>query len=521
MRIKAPSSRVSLRIRLSLFDVALATLSPWLALYVRDAYILSYDGLTLAALYCLVSLIFSLIGLAVFGVHDGIPRYFSAHDAINLAKAVVIGELMTCVVLFTVTRLEGIPRSTPVIHALLFGAGLVTIRALAHVTGRERRAAGRPWPTETEHVVLVGLNDLSSLYMKLLEACAPEQQVIVAVLDEEPKSIGRSINGVRVFGPPSHLPSLIEEFAVHGIRVDRVVVGGEADILTEEGLEEIERVCRQRNLRLQFVPRLFGLDRPEPLVTEPAHAEAALAPSQEPDFALPRYFRFKRLVDFTIAFLLVVSLLPLWVAVACLAYLDVGPPILFWQRRAGLNGRYFLVHKIRTLRPPLDWRGEHVPEAQRVSWFGRLLRTIRLDELPQLLNVLVGDMSLVGPRPLLPQDQPATPSVRLKVRPGITGWAQVNGGTLLSPTEKEELDEWYMRHASPWLDIRILGLTLLSLIRGDRRSEPALAQARQRPVAIEIETARTAPRHAAPSPVRSVAVPPLLGENRPPQRLAR
>ena len=117
-----------------------------------------------------------------------------------------------------------------------------------------------------------------------------------------------------------------------------------------------------------------------------------------------------------------------------------------------------------------------VPEEQRLSAIGRLLRRTRLDELPQLLNVLVGDMSLIGPRPLLPQDQPPTPTLRLVVRPGITGWAQVNGGALLSPKEKDALDEWYIRNASVWVDLRIAGLTILSLIKGSRRSDQSFAQ---------------------------------------------
>ena len=103
---------------------------------------------------------------------------------------------------------------------------------------------------------------------------------------------------------------------------------------------------------------------------------------------------------------------------------------------------------------------------------------LAIDELPQLLNVLVGDMSLIGPRPLLPRDQPPSAALRLAIRPGITGWAQVNGGTLLSPTEKEALDIWYIRHASLWLDLRIVGMTFLVLLRGERRSEGALGEAR-------------------------------------------
>ena len=109
---------------------------------------------------------------------------------------------------------------------------------------------------------------------------------------------------------------------------------------------------------------------------------------------------------------------------------------------------------------------------------GRLLRKTRLDELPQLFNVLVGDMSLIGPRPLLPHDQPTNPSVRLSARPGITGWAQVNGGNLVTVDEKGALDEWYIRNASLWLDLRIVGLTFLFLLTGERRSEQAVVDAR-------------------------------------------
>ena len=102
-----------------------------------------------------------------------------------------------------------------------------------------------------------------------------------------------------------------------------------------------------------------------------------------------------------------------------------------------------------------------------------------MDEMPQLLNVLRGEMSLIGPRPLLAQDQPLNPAIRQLVRPGITGWAQVNGGALLSAAEKEELDAWYVCNASLFVDLRIVWMTIVSLVRGDRHSERALAQARR------------------------------------------
>jgi lipopolysaccharide/colanic/teichoic acid biosynthesis glycosyltransferase len=119
------------------------------------------------------------------------------------------------------------------------------------------------------------------------------------------------------------------------------------------------------------------------------------------------------------------------------------------------------------MQSPYDRLGESLPE-KRLSTIGHLLRKTGLDELPQLLNVLVGEMSLVGPRPLLPEDQPDDPSIRLMVRPGITGWAQVNGGKQITNDEKGDLDEWYIRNASPWLDLRILLLTCRYVFIGNR-----------------------------------------------------
>jgi lipopolysaccharide/colanic/teichoic acid biosynthesis glycosyltransferase len=238
-----------------------------------------------------------------------------------------------------------------------------------------------------------------------------------------------------------------------------------------------------------------------------------------PEFVLPAYFRWKPILDFFVALILLVSLLPLWILVLLLALIDVGPPVLFWQRRTGMNGRHFLLHKIRTLRSLFDWEGQRVPEEQRLSWFGHVLRTTRLDELPQLLNVLVGDMSLIGPRPLLLEHQPSPSSVRLMVRPGITGWAQVHGGALLSPTEKEILDEWYIRHASLWLDFRIGALTVLSLVKGDRRSQPALAQTGELPGQRDIS--RPAPQQGERSHVSTMPTPLLVDDDRPPRSVTR
>ena len=153
---------------------------------------------------------------------------------------------------------------------------------------------------------------------------------------------------------------------------------------------------------------------------------------------------------------------------AALVAVDLGRPVTFWQERPGRHRQPFRVYKFRTMRDAYDLDGNAVPEGLRLSPIGAALRRLRLDELPQLFNILVGNMSFVGPRPLLPVDQPARPEMRLSMRPGLTGWAQVNGGRDLSIADKGALDAWYVEHASLWVDARIILLTLRFVATGDK-----------------------------------------------------
>jgi lipopolysaccharide/colanic/teichoic acid biosynthesis glycosyltransferase len=466
MPARSPSSQSALRLRWSLFDVVWAGLAPYYALVLRDAYILSYDGMQAAIAFCLVSFVYSLLAFAVFRLRDGMARYFSVHDAGEIAKAVLMAELMTCTTLFLFTRLEGIPRSTPIVHALILGVGLVVARGLVRVSSTR---FGEPrYPFERKHIVMIGVSRLTALYIKFLEAVAPGEHQVIAVLDDEPGTRGRSMNGVGIMGSTAELEAIIEEFAVHGVRTHRVVVGCHAHEMSDQALDGIRRICEAHSVDLGFVPDLFGLSAGAE-ADEPS--EIQFRSQRQPQVAVPAYFVVKRYLDVVLALVLMAALAPLWALAACLVLLDVGSPVFFWQQRVGLEGRRFLLYKFRTLRNPFDERGHKLTEAQRVSPIGSFLRRTRLDELPQLLNVLVGDMSLIGPRPLLPRDQPGNVAARLSVRPGITGWAQVNGGVLLSPDEKELLDEWYIRNASPLLDLRIAASTSMMFLRGDRRTE--------------------------------------------------
>jgi lipopolysaccharide/colanic/teichoic acid biosynthesis glycosyltransferase len=451
--------------------------------------------------FALVSFAASLISFRLFRISSTIPRYISVGDLLTLVKAVMASDLMTAMTLFTITRLDGIPRSVPAIHALILGAGLLASRGLANVVAKCSRRMDRPRRAAVMNLILIGLNDWSVLLIEFLKAHAPDRWRVIALLDERPQWFGHSVNGVQIFGPPAYLEALVEEFAAHGVRTDRVMVGGVARDLSAEVLAELQGVCERRNLDLGFAPDLLGLGSGEC---------ADYLARRDPDLVsdslfltkIPRalYHRFKRLFDAVAALILILWLLPLLVIAAILVFFDVGSPVLFWQQRAGQGGRELQLYKLRTLRPPFDRRGQRIPEQLRVSWIGRLLRQTRIDELPQLLNVLVGDMSLIGPRPLLPRDQPPRPVLRLAVRPGITGWAQVNGGILLSPTEKEALDIWYISNASLWLDLRIIWMTVLILLKGERRSEKALADA-QRLLAGEAGRSERGSPHRAPSRV--------------------
>jgi lipopolysaccharide/colanic/teichoic acid biosynthesis glycosyltransferase len=199
-----------------------------------------------------------------------------------------------------------------------------------------------------------------------------------------------------------------------------------------------------------------------------------------------------------------ILLAPLFVLATLLALIDVGRPLLFWQQRPGLGGRPFRIYKFRTMGGAHDEDGRRLSDEERVSIIGRTLRRTRLDELPQLFQILLGQMSFVGPRPLLPVDQPLGSEARLLVRPGLTGWAQVKGGRQISALDKAALDVWYVRNASLKLDLEILVRTALTLVFGERPHESAIRQAWDdgnravvSPAPVPAEVATVVPIHRA------------------------
>nr|WP_290522428.1 sugar transferase [Alcanivorax sp.] len=182
----------------------------------------------------------------------------------------------------------------------------------------------------------------------------------------------------------------------------------------------------------------------------------------------------KRLMDIAGALCGLLVLGPVILLLAVLVRIKLGSPVLFRQVRPGMDGRAFAMAKFRTMTDARDASGDLLPDADRLTGFGQFLRSSSLDELPELWNVLKGDMSLVGPRPLLMEYLPLyseRQARRHEVRPGVTGWAQINGRNALSWEEKFELDVWYVENRTLWLDIKILFLTVWKVVKRDGISQ--------------------------------------------------
>jgi len=182
----------------------------------------------------------------------------------------------------------------------------------------------------------------------------------------------------------------------------------------------------------------------------------------------------KRFLDCLLTIVALSFLFPLMGVIAGIARVNFGVPILFCQQRPGLHGQPFTLLKFRTMNDVCDKQGTLRPDAERLTRFGRFLRKTSLDELPEFINVLRGEMSLVGPRPLLMEYLPLYTSEqarRHEAKPGITGWAQINGRNAISWEEKFALDVWYVDHLSVWLDFKILRMTIRKVVQRDGISE--------------------------------------------------
>ncbi|MEL6373720.1 MAG: sugar transferase [Pseudomonadota bacterium] len=387
-------------------------------------------------------------------------------------------------------------------------------------------------PGERETVLIVGINRVADLYINAVVELADDTISIAGFLARSSRHKGMVVHDHRVWGTTSEIERILPDLAVRGLFVSRIVVTLPREKLSFADREALERVTQAGDVEIEYFadtlrpPRAAAAAQARQAIDEldpdaqiglagGPHADRALpareamaarvtgdaaegrrfstvgagtdGPEADVEFSIPAMqprirarrvtWFLKRVFDATLALTLLVLLSPVILLVALLVAIDNGTSIIFAQTRPGLGGRPFRVFKFITMSEPYNAKGERIPDDQRVSWIGNTVRRFRLDELPQLLNILRGDMSFVGPRPLLPVDQPAPYMARLLVRPGLTGWAQVRGGRELTAADKAALDIWYVHNASLWLDAEIMLRTIPMVLRGERLKLEAVQKA--------------------------------------------
>jgi lipopolysaccharide/colanic/teichoic acid biosynthesis glycosyltransferase len=464
-----PASRAKRRYSVAFPEVCCAAAAPWLALALRDTRFFEPELIGQASLFCSIAFIIGISVLFTSNICNIIFWNISILDGLSILRCAFLTSALTTSVAFSITRLEGIPRSVPILTFFVFGS-LLLMSSL--IRGRLKQLTERKHQNvrseDGENIIVLGANRAASVYIRIIDTFSAGN--VMAILDANPNLRNRILNGRRIIGAPEDLFPIIHEYKIHGIEIRRVVVAADRSVLSQavwdclhsDASIEVEILTEKGGIvpHLADGPAAHTLRAAALPFKNTADADIILAQRRN-------YWKLKGAIDVGVASMLLVILTPVMAAVGLSVRLRIGSPVIFWQRRVGQNGTAFFLFKFRTLLAPGDGHGDRPDEPGRILRLGCFLRRTRLDEIPQLLNVLRGHMALIGPRPLLPIDQPPSRGIRLAVRPGITGWAQVHGGNLITPEEKNALDEYYIRNASLWLDMKILAKTAKVLLTGD------------------------------------------------------
>jgi lipopolysaccharide/colanic/teichoic acid biosynthesis glycosyltransferase len=472
-------------LRILLTDLTLVSVALAASSVLRENLEFSSDHLLALIPYGLLTISTAAIVLPLFGVTTAVWRYSSPQNYRDIVAAVIAIVAGAAVLTFIANRLEGVPRALPLLQALI----TVTLMIGARITSRlwHMRRSPRDWQQDVivptaESVLLVGLNELAELYLHCITRYARDRVRVIGLLDSQARR-GLSLLSHRVLGLPEEVADVVRTLEVHGVVITRIVLAVPVRELSVQAREALFALEASNAIPLEFLDQKIAWERSNPEAVRNGNASETRAQAyafnarSSEGLARSPYRSIKRLLDLVFAALLLVFLAPIMGAVALVAIVDVGLPVLFWQERPGLGAQPFKVFKFRTMAAAHDAHGRRRLESQRISPIGNFLRRTRLDELPQLISILMGRMSFVGPRPLLPIDQPADYSARLLVRPGLTGWAQIKGGRAISPTDKAALDVWYVKNISFILDVKIMLGTIPMILFGEKVESDAIVQA--------------------------------------------
>jgi len=493
------------RLTALVLDIILIALATLCADFIRNDFQVSLARFVALGPYLALSIGAAACVLPLAGLHRSVWRYSALSDYVRILVASALVVVAAVALGFTVNRLAGVARSLPVLQLLLIGAFLGSTRLFMRLRHNARlRRSARPKIGEVPQaagvrktVLLVGLNHLTDLYLSSVAEFVPGRISVAGLLGRE-RHTGRTVHGVPVLGMPEQIADVLRDLEVRGVHVDLILVTSTFEALSLEAQTALRNVEASTSVSLEFIAERLGLhERADVHATglEASSDKLSRRASIDPRLSIDEaerstlirrpYWRIKRGCDVLASLTLLLVAAPFLPLLVLVVAWDVGLPLMFSQQRPGLGGAPFKVFKLRTMLAAHDHSGQRVPDHLRSSALGHFLRRSRLDELPQLFNILRGDMSFVGPRPLLPVDQPLGDVTRLLVRPGLTGWAQISGGRSISPEDKAALDLWYLKNASLALDMRILVGTLLILVRGERRNDRAIEVARLVPKAID------------------------------------
>jgi lipopolysaccharide/colanic/teichoic acid biosynthesis glycosyltransferase len=406
------------------------------------------------------------------GVQQTMWRYSSPHDLLSMARALSVITAIFYATAFFTQSFDQTPRSLPIVFWLVALAGLWSARVLytSFIRSHARRF-GRKTSDPVYRLLIQADLETSSTIIQTINFQTKHRFQIVGVVCEGAER-GRTLLGQEVLGLPEQLPHILPTLDVAGCYPHAVVVGPSGSTSLAELTPHLERADAQ-------LPILAStdLERHFSDIDQDTFLPKAFATLS----ARTPYGAVKRALDLAIALTALIFLAPILALVALAIVFFDGLPVFFTQFRAGQGLREFRLYKFRTMRPPLDRAGKLLAEVDRVTWLGNALRATRIDELPQLWNVLKGDMSIVGPRPLLQRDMPretATLAERYSIRPGITGWAQVNGGKKIDNNDKMPLDIYYVRNCSLWIDFKIMLLTIKTVMFGEEVNQDHITMAK-------------------------------------------
>jgi len=466
---------------LFLIDLALIAAATLFAVLLRDNFEISLFRTQSLLPYFIATVFAASIVLSGARLNRTIWRFSALRDYLRVVAASIAIVLVAVTLTAFLHRLNAVPRSLPVMQAILIIALLVGARVsmrFRHERRQRREPSSRlQLNSGGEMVLLVGLTPITDLFLRSEMEFAPGRLRIVGILGRHERQKGRQLYQYPVLGTPEEIGLILADLEVHGILIRRILVMISFSDLSREAQHAMLEVAKEQDIRIDFLAERLGLTKSDDTATHPVSASQLFDADMLEEDARRPYFTAKRSIDIVGALALAAVTWPCIAVVAAAVALDVGFPVLFWQQRPGKGGMPFKLYKFRTMRAALDLGGSRIPDTQRLSRFGRFLRRSRLDELPQLYNILIGDMSFVGPRPLLPLDQAPEFVARLLVRPGLTGWAQIAGGRELSAHDKAALDIWYVRNASLATDARIIARTLPTIILGEQPDQRAVDDA--------------------------------------------